>query len=268
MPNVADDLPDRTLSLAMRGLRLAHSPKATLERIASLGFGFVTLDAAAPGLRPRELSRADRRELAALLRRLELSVGGVELWIPAAHFADAATVDRAVEAVCQALLLLADLRLHVETCSGLSLALPATPVQGVVETLTERAGSLEARLADFSASAEEGPDAGERDSAVWGAGLDPAALLLQGLNPAQRAAQLGQRLAAAKLNDATAGARVEVGCGQLDVAAYRAALSVGGLAAPVALDLQGLADHAGAARRARRVWREAAGGFDTTFSIP
>jgi len=256
---------DRTLSLAMRGLQLARTPRATLERVAALGFGFVTLDAAAPGLRPRELSRADRRDLAALLRRLELGVGGVELWIPPAHFADAATVDRAVEAVCQALQLLADLRPHVETRSVLSLALPRAPGQSVVETLTDRAAQLEARLADFGDLVDADDEAHNAGPSladeVWGVGLDPAALLLQGSSPARRAAQLGARLAAARLSDADRSARVEPGKGELDAPAYRAALSVAGLADPVSLDVRGLADQAAAALRARRLWRQAGGGL-------
>src|SRR5690606_13026801 len=70
-------------------------PRAPIEAAAKAGFRAVALDASAAGLRPRDLDRSARRDLAALLRRLELAFAGLDLWIPPEHFASPEHADRA-----------------------------------------------------------------------------------------------------------------------------------------------------------------------------
>ncbi|MEZ6163399.1 MAG: hypothetical protein R3B67_03075 [Phycisphaerales bacterium] len=57
------------------------SPRVTIETIATLGHRAVALDVTVPELRPRNLSRSARRDLAALLRKAELELAGLDLWI-------------------------------------------------------------------------------------------------------------------------------------------------------------------------------------------
>ena len=58
---------------------------AALERLAAAGVRRVQLSASQVTLRPRELDRSGRRDLLILLRRLELSAGGLDAWVPTAR---------------------------------------------------------------------------------------------------------------------------------------------------------------------------------------
>lgn len=243
------------LSLALAALRspaAAADPRAPLEWAAVAGFRHVTLDASAPGLRPRELDRSARRDLAALLRRLELSLVGIDLWIPTAHFTDAAHTDRAVTAIAAALDLAADLT----TLSGgdrvVSVSLPRDGLATTVrDALISHADRRHATLADHT-----WPPADAPTHDALAVGLDPAALLLAGDNPAKAAARLGARLALARLSDASEVCRVEPGGtqGRLNDLAYTVALTTAKYARPLVLDTRGLPDPADAALRALRWW--------------
>jgi len=242
------------LSLALAALRIpaAGDPRAPLEWAARAGFRGVTLDAAAPGLRPRQLDRSARRDLAALLRRLELSLVGIDLWIPAARYTDAAHADRAVAASFAALDLAADLT----TLSGgeriVSVTLPRDDTAaGVLDSLIAHADSRHATLADHT-----WPPADAPTHDALAVGLDPAAVLLGGDNPAKAAARLGPRLALARLSDATEVARIEPGSrqGRLNDLAYTVALTTVKYARPLVLDTRGLTNPADAALRVLRWW--------------
>lgn len=211
-----------------------------------LGVRRVRLDGAASGARARELDRGARRDLAALLRRRELLFCGIDLWIPAAHFADSQRVDRAVEASVGAVRLAADLARLGDASGGpvVSVAIGETPVDGVVASLSGAASEHGVAIADH------GGHAG------LGRGIDPASVLLAGDDPASLAT--GGGVTSARLSDADASGRCPVGAhGRLDVAAYGAALSVGGYTRDVVIDLRGLVSQGEAARRAMEVWRSA-----------
>ena len=79
---------NRPLSLSLAGLTpregVAMEPRAAIEWAAGLGYRAVQLDGAAAGVRARDLDRSGRRDLAALLRRLQLGFSGLDLWIPPA----------------------------------------------------------------------------------------------------------------------------------------------------------------------------------------
>ncbi len=79
-----------------------------IEAARRLGCRAVHLDAML--LKPRDLDRSARRDLAAYLRRAELAVTGWDLIIPAAHWADPARVDRAVAATLAAIDLADEIR--------------------------------------------------------------------------------------------------------------------------------------------------------------
>jgi sugar phosphate isomerase/epimerase len=234
------DRPPLSLALAaMRSAEAAH-PRWPLELAAESGLRFVTLDGAAPGMRARELDRSGRRDLAALLRRLELGCAGVDLWIPPGHFADPDHADRAVSAVLDALDLVADV---AELNGGprlLSLTLPRErgPVAGAVEAIAARADARSVVVADHAWPPAEG--GGVETIAC---GLDPASLLLAGENPAKVAARLGRRIAAARLSDAGEVSRVVPGSrdGRLNDLAYVVALETAGYGLPLILDLRGVA---------------------------
>jgi hypothetical protein len=178
------------------------------------------------------------------LRRLELGFSGLDLWIPPAHFADRAQADRALAATSAALALAADLsRLLGSDGAVVGVTLPENAAPAIVDSLASEADRVGARVADhqWPARGAEGP---------VGAGIDPAALLAVGADPAAEVSRLAAVPASARLSDFTPGGRVAVGEGRLDVLAYRVALATKGYARALVVDLRGVRDQESAARGA------------------
>ncbi len=244
------------LSLALAALRntvTIEHPRQHLEWAAANGFRWVTLDAATPGFRPRELDRSGRRDLAALLRRLELGLMGIDLWIPPEHFADAEHAERAVDAALSAIDLTADLAGLNQSERVLSLSLPRDrdDAASAIGAIASRADSRSVEIADHTWPP---PDAGVAGSIR--VGLDPAVLLLAGDNPAKAAARMGERLAVARLSDASDIGRVAPGGrdGRLNDMAYVVALDAAKYRRPVVLDARGLTAPPEAAAKALAWW--------------
>lgn len=264
------------LGLAMAGLdadRLgvrADAPggvaRGLIDWAHAAGFRAVQLNAAQPGIRPRELDRSGRRELAALLRRNDMACAGLDLWIPPEHFRDSARSDRAVEAVIGALELaweLAGLAGGGKRATGrveipaVCLTLPAQCPSEVIAAIGDAAARCGVRVADHAWPLRE-PAA---DTGPWiGVGIDPAAVLGAGEDPSALAARLGDRIAAARFSDIAAAGptagRVAPGGGQgrLDVLAYGVSLAAAGYGGWTVLDLRGVADQSAAATTAREAW--------------
>jgi sugar phosphate isomerase/epimerase len=243
------DYPPISLSLCDLA-SAASAPKALIELVAREGFRFIQLDATQPELRPRQLDRSARRDLAAMLRRLDLALTGLDLFIPPSHFASGEHADRAVAAVTGAIDLAADLReLGVggdtsSTCAqGVSLVLPESPPDDALAQLRATAARREVRLANHRVGAQPIGD-------EIGLGIDPAVVLLSGADPA-KAASRADSLISARLSDASEIGRVPVGKGNLDELAYMVALKTAGYESPWILDVRGLAKGMEAARAAR-----------------
>lgn len=214
------------------------------------GVRAVQMDATAAGVRPRELDRSGRRDLAALLRRSELSCSGLDLFIPPEHFVQVDKVDRAVSAVVEALEMAAELSTlasgAVVTRMGagvlpVCLLLPTETPASVRRTLAEHAERRGGRIADHAWPVHEDVDL----SRTLAVGLDPAAILLAQGDPAQVAAQLGERIVSARLTDVARGigaTRVAPGSpsGRLDVLAYLVAIATGAKLRFATLDLHGV----------------------------
>lgn len=223
---------------------LETPPQAAFRRLASLGFRRVQLSATQAGLRPRELDGSARRDLVVTLRRREIEVGGVDLWIPPSHFGEAARVDRAVAAVVEAIRLAADLG----RCP-VSLELPAgEEAEGVIASLRDTAMHHGVALADHAVPA--------RVREGVGLGIDPVAWLADGADPVEGVVTAEDRLVSARLCDLVRGGlRGAVGedGGRLDLAAYRAALTMRGEAA-VVVDARQWADPWHGVRRTAEAW--------------
>lgn len=223
------------------GLPWSGGAKAALRWAGGLGFRAVSLDGTA--LRARDLDRSARRDLAATLRRLGLTLAGIDLWIPPGHFADPPHVDRAVAAVVGALELAGELRdLDAGTTPVISVALSDNTDAGTVSALRAASEGVDVPLADHAWPAHES----------LGVGLDPVTVLLAGDDPVAQAAALGDRLVAARLSDADGAGRAEPG-ETLDLLAYRATLDIAQIRS-VALDLRGLPEQERAAQRAKQNW--------------
>jgi sugar phosphate isomerase/epimerase len=221
--------------------------KATLDRIAAIGVRHVQVAATMPGLRPRDLDRTGRRDFASSLRRRELTLSGLDAWIPAEHFEDPARADRAATTISDIISLAADLdRVPV------SMVLPA--VEEIAVAIIEQAQRAGVEIADHSIplSARSGV----------GHGIDPAAWLSHNKDPVAAVHAAGSRLVGARLVDLfRSGLRGPAGSpheGRLDVDDYKIALSVNGYRRPVVIDARQWNDAWSGIEQSIRAWNQAA----------
>ncbi|TVQ30088.1 MAG: sugar phosphate isomerase/epimerase [Phycisphaeraceae bacterium] len=237
------------LALSLAGLKIEGGPRHQLQWASDHGFAgaAVQIDAAAPGLRPREFDRSARRDLGALLRRLELAFAGLDLFIPPEHFTRPETLDRAMSAARAALEFAADLATLAGGVSGgasggrpaVSMALPTEGAEEAIGELEARAYHCGGAIADLTWPAS---DANPDPAAAIGLGLDPASVLLAGDDPVRAVGEFGHRLRSARLCDLSSAGRTPPGEGRLDVGAYFAALSAVGHQGALVVDVRGLAD--------------------------
>ncbi len=232
--------------------------RALIQWVASLECRWIQLDATAAGVRARELDRSGRKDLSATLRRAELALSGLDLFIPPKHFLQPASVDRAVSAILSAVELASDLR---ESFAGgvplVATELPpelAGDVRSLIESSADRHGVA---VADHrwpaTVDAAEGP---------IGLGFDPASALAAGGDVFDFLTRLTRPPAQARLSDTSSGARVPAGSssGKLDLVEYTAALAVPGYRSAVVVDLRGLNSPRAAAGKVIAAWEHAVGG--------
>lgn len=202
-------------------------PGEAMAWASAAGLRGVQLSVTGGGLRPRDLGPSARRDLRATLTRLELSPSGIDALVPASHFLDPATAERAVDAVQGACALAADLgRVPV------TVQLPAADDEST-RARRDAAVALLAAAADRVGVALA--DLGGGAMAPWppiGVAVDPAAVLGDGGDPAASVARAGARLAGVRVVDLLrSGMRGPVGvsgASRLDVLAYRVAVDVAG----------------------------------------
>jgi sugar phosphate isomerase/epimerase len=220
---------------------LPRGARALLEWASKAGFRAVAIDAAMPDTRPRDMDRSARRGLAATLRRLELSLAAIDLWIPPTHLADPAQSDRALAATRAALQAAAEIASLSAGRPIVSMTLPDDA--DALDEIEREATRVGAEVADHA-----WPVAGHARHAIR-IGIDPATVLAAGADPVMACAGAGERLALARLSDLGGAGRVAPGEGRLDLDAYAGALGAAGSGAPLVLDLRGVrrqADAAGA----------------------
>jgi len=239
------------LACACIGLPVATA-RGRVEWVAERGFRAVQLDARAVGMRPRELERSGRRDVAALLRRMELTLAGVDLLIPSHHFVEPETADRAVGAAVAALEFASEIASLAGGDAALTLTLPEQSADEAAKALAAAAERSGARLAELRWPMRDftGPFA----SPVWGVAFDPASALLEGDDPAMVVGRCANRLAAARLSDVSRTSRAAPGQGRLEIGAYRAALEASGFRGSATLDLEGVEDPERAATIALDAW--------------
>ncbi len=235
------------LALSTLGVAPQAPSRSVIEWTARTGFRGILLDAARTGLRPRELDRSARRGIASLLRRLELDLGGVELWIPPEHYASSEHNERAINAACAAIDLTAELASLTAADRTLTLTLPAEGADEAVETIAHAAHRAEVRLANAARAQRQSPD-----GAPIGRCLDPRALARDGADAVQQTIELTQPPAAARWSFASRRPE-EVA----DPLAYASALSIAGFQGAVALDLRDAIDPDADAVAALDRWRHA-----------
>jgi sugar phosphate isomerase/epimerase len=207
-----------------------------LDRLHALRFRFVQLGATQEGLRPRDLDGSARRDLLATLRRRELRVAGIDAWIPPRHFLDAANSDRAVHAVQRAIQLAADLGR-----APISINLPAVDASSDAAAIAEIARTLSAHADKYGvAIANCAAPLPNIPASNIGVGIDPAAWLSHGKDPAAQLMANASRLISVRLCDLLhSGMRAPIGDrhqGQLDLVQYQVAASVAQYSQPIVID--------------------------------
>ncbi len=233
------------MSLAMAGLARCEdlrdlSARGEIEWIAARGVRYVQLDAAMAGIRPRELGRSARRDLASLLKRVGLSLSGIDLWIPTPHFVDATSQQRAIDATIGACELAAELRAILGEGSpsgagfGVSLALHEETPAAVLDAIGTAATRCGLVVIDHAWPAR----AVASDGAIR-VGIDPAVLIGAGVSVGKSVLGLSPAPAAFRLSDHSASGRVAAGEGSLDLANYDIAMTTLNWAGAVTLDLRG-----------------------------
>lgn len=246
------------IPIASTERRGAPDPRAELLAAASIGYRAVQLDAASPGLRPRELDRSARRDLAALLRRLQLHFAGVDLWIPPEHLVDPAHAERAIAAIEQGISLVADLDtlvgpndLGVDRGRVVCVRPPEKLGSDTISHLSSVAGKFGVRLVDFAY-----PSPFAVGEGAIGQGIDPAALLATGADPVAAVSTLTAAPAAVRLTDLDELGRVLPGSrrGRLDLDAFAAVLTVRGFKGCVVVDTRGLAEPHRASQETLKNW--------------
>ncbi|MFG0307509.1 MAG: hypothetical protein ACF8Q5_15005 [Phycisphaerales bacterium JB040] len=251
------DPPPLALSLSglsrEEGRAWSGPPRAVLAWAGEVAHGAgvrsLVLDATRAGFRGRELDRGARRDLASGLRRMELGFAGLDLFVPGKDFTRPETVQRAVDAVLDAISLAADL---AEDLRGRVVGVDLPPglgadVRGTIEDAATGAG---VRIADYGRA-----EPGDARDAPIGLGLDPVRAIERGESPGKLAARAGGALVAARLADRDGSGRCAVGDGELDVTGYAASLATVGVGA-VAIDLRGLPEIGRAVRAATQAWAE------------
>jgi len=186
--------------------------------------------------------------MSSLMRRLQLGFSGLDLWIPAAHFANPAFVDRAVSATTQAIELAQDLQ-SLGGASGavVSIEVDSKADQGVYTAIARAAERAGIRVADHTWPPAASVLAMPEGSPV-GVGVDPAAVLLTGAEAAREVSRLATGPVSARISDLSATGRVVAGTGKLNLMEYEVALATRGFKGFRVVDLRGVRGQAEAAR--------------------
>jgi sugar phosphate isomerase/epimerase len=203
-------------------------PAAAIAWASSRSFCGVQLSATQPGMRPRDLGPSARRDLRATLTRHEVVASGIDALVPTSHLVDPQHSERAVDAICAACELAAELgRAPVvvqlpEVGSDAAESARRSAAIAVIAAAADRVG---VSIADLSG-------AGDAPWPPIGIGIDPAALLAAGGDPAVAASRAGSRLVAARVVDQLrSGLRGPIGLrgdSRLDPLAFRIALDTAG----------------------------------------
>lgn len=230
--------------------------RGVLDRLHALGFRTVQLSATQKEMRPRDLDQSARRDLLATLRRRELAVAGLDVWIPPRHFLQPHTADRAVQAASQAIELAADLG-RVPFSMNLPAADAsndgaAAAVGDIARALRDHAEKFGVEIANHTAPHPTPPDA------ALGIGIDPAAWLSHGKDPAAALLAHASHLVSVRLCDLLhSGLRAPVGDqheGQLDLFQYQVAISVAQYTRPIIIDARQWPDPWTGIQQTRSAW--------------
>lgn len=213
------------LAVGLSPLRTATtSVEARARLVRDAGLSRVTMSAAETGMRPRDLSRSARRDIAAQLRKGGVSCIGVELWIPQRHFAEGEHQQRAVDALTDAIRYAAEMSELTDGAAALHTSLPLATDEDSSEQLPTVIHPCTRAVLDDAAS--HGVDVidhgvfGTSDqgmSAGCSIGIDCSLEVMRASDPVDKLLHHSSRVRSLRLSDAVGGSRVRIGSGDLDM---------------------------------------------------
>jgi sugar phosphate isomerase/epimerase len=217
---------------------LGLRPREALRRAAELSFTAVEIGGSSGDVSPAALTTSGRRHLAKYVDGLGLSLAALSAELPGLRLTDARTVDERVTRTCEVLQLAADLRVATVTASVGALTHPADgePSSLALEALRWIGEFADSRGVTYALRTSQ--ERAENTARVLEAlrcpalciGLDPAMLVMTGVNPVSLVQRLGPEIALVHARDGTVGStersgrETRLGDGEVDFVGLLAAL--------------------------------------------
>lgn len=187
--------------------------KDALAWIAQLRLTRVELPTSSGETAPRNLSASGRRHLSRCVEGLGLGIAGLTADFPGLRITDPGSVDQRVERTCEAIELARELGVPIVTASVGALTHPESGA------LSEIGAAALRRIGEFADprrvqyAIRPSQDSAERMTRVFAElgcpslrlAVDPAAMVMQGVNPLALLERLGGQLSMVHARDATAG---------------------------------------------------------------
>jgi sugar phosphate isomerase/epimerase len=214
--------------------------RAGLSLAARQGFTAVELAVDGGALAPENLSASGRRHVARLVQNTGMAFTAVACELPGGGLADPRTIDASVARVQRVLQLAADMDVRLVSCAigDVAVGEDASAALVAVAEQAERFGTGCAVRSRGGAPDELRALIAGLACRYVGAALDPADVLGAGHDPIATLGVLGDQLMLAYVRDAIRGTpqhpggETQLGAGSLDLTAYAAAVSLGGLPSP------------------------------------
>jgi L-ribulose-5-phosphate 3-epimerase len=235
------------IGVVVDDLRL--DPKSGLLRASEMRFRAVELGATRGEIAPENLSTTGRRHLRRYVDGLGLTFQALGGDLGGARFSDSTRLDENLDRTRRILEMAADLRVPMVTAhiGDFDTEAPAPQRDRVVEAVRQIADYADRTGTVFAIeTAGAGPEdlcalLKSIDCPLLKASLDPAELLVAGIDPVEAVEKLADNVALARARDALAGSRsragreTALGQGNLDLIGYLAALAASGYGGPAML---------------------------------
>lgn len=237
----------KRIALDVDDLRL--DVKAGLRRAAEMGVREVELGATAGDIAAWNLSASGRRHLARFVDGLGLGLAALTADLPGLRFNQPQSVDERVERTIQVLEMARQMDIPSVSADAHRLAdsQSGEPLPGVAEALARVADAADALGVHYALrpSHDAGPELAallrKLDCRAVKIGMDPAALVMHGVNPIASFEELADHIDLVYARDGTAGSdersghETSLGQGEVDLIAVLACLSAADYRGPYIL---------------------------------
>jgi sugar phosphate isomerase/epimerase len=240
-------MPTNAIGIDVDDLRLR--PREALRRAAELAFRAVELSAMSGDVSPASLGASGRRHLSKYVDSLGLTLAALSGDLPGLRLTDPRTVDERVDRTCEILQLAADVGVPVVTASVGALAHPQShePSALALDALRRIGEFADSRRVSYAIRPSHDPPEGMGRlletlcCPALRLCLDPASLVMTGINPVSLVERLPGDIVLVHARDGTAGGgdqaghETRLGEGDVDVVGLLSALRDLGYAGPYIL---------------------------------